>query len=103
MSFNTINERLSKILLGPLVSEKATHIGDKENATAFWVKPDATKHEIKAAVEKYFPKAKVQSVRTLVTRRAYIRFANRTGRMKRQKKAYVQLVPGTEINFEEMV
>ena len=103
MSVNTINERLNKILLAPLISEKATRMADKENVSAFWVNPTATKHEIKAAIEKYFPKAKVEAVRTIVTRRAEIKFASKAGKTKRKKKAYVQLVQGTKINFEEMV
>ena len=53
--------RLMKVLVAPIVSEKATHVADKTNAVTFKVLQDATKPEIKAAVELMF-KVEVKGV-----------------------------------------
>ena len=53
-------ERLMKVLCGPVITEKSTMIGEKHNQLAFVVIPDATKAEVKAAVEKLF-NVKVES------------------------------------------
>lgn len=94
-------QRLSKVLIGPLVSEKTTRAGNQENSVTFWVNPKATKRDIKNAVEMYFPKAKVKQVRTLVVGRQFVKFGQTQGRTKKQKKAYVTLMPGNEIDFSE--
>ena len=58
-------ERLMKVLCGPVITEKSTMIGEKHNQLAFVVIPDATKAEVKAAVEKLF-NVKVESDRKSV-------------------------------------
>ena len=91
-------ERLMNILLGPQVSEKATYIADKHEQVVFRVTPDATKPEIKAAVELMF-KVNVENVQTACVKGKQKRFGSMMGRRKDWKKAYVCLAAGQEINF----
>ena len=91
-------DRLLQVILAPQITEKATHIADKYQQIAFKVRTDATKPEIKAAVELMF-KVEVQGV-TVVNVGGKAKRAGRTmGRRKDWKKAYVSLKPGQEINF----
>lgn len=91
-------ERLMKVLLAPIVSEKSTAIGEKNNQVAFRVLQDATKPEIKAAVELMF-KVQVKSVSVLNAKGKAKRFGRSEGRRRNVRKAYVSLAPGQEINF----
>jgi large subunit ribosomal protein L23 len=91
-------ERLMTVLLAPLVSEKSTMIADKNEQVAFRVAQDATKPEIKAAVELLF-KVKVESVQVANVGGKEKRFGRFMGRRRNWKKAYVSLQPGQEINF----
>jgi len=93
-------ERLMQVLLAPVVSEKSTFVADKGNQYVFRVVPDATKPEIKAAVELMF-KTQVKSVSVLNVRGKQKRFGRFMGRRNNWKKAYVALQPGQEINFAE--
>lgn len=93
-------ERLMKVLLAPIVSEKSTMVADRNSQVAFRVLQDATKPEIKAAVELLF-KVKVESVQVLNTRGKTKRFGRFEGRRRNERKAYVSLAPGQEINFAE--
>jgi large subunit ribosomal protein L23 len=90
--------RLAQVLLAPIISEKATRLGEKQNQVLFKVMRDATKPEIKAAVELMF-KVQVASVSTLVQKGKVKRFGRSTGRRDHVKKAYVSLMPGQELNF----
>lgn len=90
--------RLAQVLVAPIVSEKATSVGEKHNQVLFKVLRDATKPEIKAAVELMF-KVEVQSVSTTTQKGKIKRFAKGTGRRDHVKKAYVSLKPGQELNF----
>jgi large subunit ribosomal protein L23 len=90
--------RLAQILVAPIVSEKATTIGEKNNQVLFKVLRDATKPEIKAAVELMF-KVEVDSVQTVNQKGKAKRFGNRSGRRDHVKKAYVSLKAGQELNF----
>jgi large subunit ribosomal protein L23 len=92
------NERLMTLLLAPVVSEKGTFIADKYEQVIFKVAPDATKPEIKAAVELMF-KVKVESVQISNVKGKEKRFGRFIGRRRSWKKAYVSLMPGQEINF----
>jgi large subunit ribosomal protein L23 len=92
--------RLMQVLLGPVVSEKATLVGEKHNSVVFKVLPDATKPEIKAAVELLF-KVQVDSVNVLNTKGKQKRFGKFMGRRNNVRKAYVNLKPGQEINFAQ--
>ncbi len=90
--------RLAQVLVAPIVSEKATHFAEKHNQVLFRVLRDATKPEIKAAVELMF-KVQVESVRTVVQKGKVKRFGRSTGRRDHVKKAYVALKEGQELNF----
>jgi large subunit ribosomal protein L23 len=91
-------ERLMQVLLAPQVSEKGTTVADKYNQVVFRVKTDASKTEIKQAVETLF-KVKVTQVRTLNVRGKNKRFGQMMGRRSDWKKAYITLAAGQEINF----
>jgi len=93
-------QRLMKILLSPIVSEKSTMIADKNEQVAFRVAADATKVEVKAAVELLF-KVQVESVQVLNIKGKVKRFGRSIGRRSDVRKAYVSLKPGQEINFAE--
>ena len=96
-------ERLMKVLLAPVVSEKGTFVGEKNNQYLFRVLTDATKPEIKAAVEMMFStkdkKIEVVSVQVSNVLGKNKRFGRFVGKRRDWKKAYVRLKPGQEINF----
>lgn len=91
-------ERLLQVLLAPQISEKATLIADKNEQVVFRVASDATKPEVKAAVELLF-KVEVKAVQVANVKGKQKRFGKVFGRRKDWKKAYVSLKPGQEINF----
>src|SRR3954463_10629626 len=97
-------ERLMQVLLAPVVSEKSTFVGEKNNQYVFRVAADATKPEIKAAVELLFStkdkKIDVQSVQVLNVKGKEKRFGRFDGRRRNWKKAYVRLAQGQEINYQ---
>ncbi|MEN3373366.1 50S ribosomal protein L23 [Dechloromonas sp. ZS-1] len=93
-------ERLMQVLLAPQISEKATYIAEKNEQVVFRVASDATKPEIKAAVELLF-KVQVESVQVANVKGKVKRFRGAVGQRKGWKKAYVSLKPGQEINFAE--
>lgn len=95
-------ERLYQVLLAPVVSEKATLIADKHEQVIFRVVPDATKIEVKAAVELLF-KVEVDSIQMLNAKGKTKRFGRSMGRRNHVKKAFVNLKPGQEINFQAEV
>ncbi len=97
---NFNQERLLQILLAPQISEKATFIADKNEQVVFFVTSDATKPEVKAAVELLF-KVEVESVQISNLKGKVKRFGKTMGRRSDSKKAFVCLKPGQEINFAE--
>ena len=92
--------RLLQVLLAPQVSEKATFVADKNEQVVFRVANDATKPEVKAAVELLF-KVEVKSVQIANVKGKEKRFGRYMGRRQGWKKAFVCLKPGQEINFAE--
>ena len=96
-------ERLLKVIVAPVISEKATMVGEKRRQVVFEVLPDATKAEIKAAVELLFKEQKVEvgAVNVVNVKGKEKRHGRFIGRRKNVKKAYVSLKPGQEINFAE--
>jgi large subunit ribosomal protein L23 len=90
--------RLATILMAPIISEKATSVAEKNNQVLFKVLRDATKPEIKAAVELLF-KVEVESVSTVVQKGKVKKFGRSIGRRDHVKKAYVSLKAGQELNF----
>ena len=90
--------RLMNVLVAPIVSEKATMVGEKTNAIVFKVLQDATKPEIKAAVELMF-KVEVKGVSVTNIKGKTKRFGRSVGRRDNVRKAYVTLKPGQELNL----
>ncbi|MBS1186246.1 MAG: ribosomal protein [Burkholderiaceae bacterium] len=93
-------ERLMKVLLAPVISEKATFVAEKNEQVVFRVLPDATKPEIKAAVEMLF-KVEVKSVQVANRMGKSKRTVRGVGRRNNSRHAFVCLKPGQEINFVE--
>lgn len=92
-------ERLYQVLLAPVVSEKATFIADKYDQVIFRVTADATKPEIKAAVELLF-KVQVDSIQVVNQKGKVKKFGRTMGRRNHVRKAFVNLKAGEEINFQ---
>ena len=91
-------ERLMTILLSPHVSEKSTLAADKHRQFVFKVRGDATKPEIKKAVEQMF-KVEVDAVQALNVKGKRKLAGRIRGRRPGWKKAYVTLKPGHDIDF----
>ncbi len=91
-------ERLMKVLLGPLVSEKSANAADQANQVVFKVATDATKSEIKAAVKLMF-EVDVESVQTSNVTGKTKRSQGKLGKRKDWKKAYVRVKAGQDITF----
>ena len=91
-------ERLMKILLAPHISEKATLAAEQNKQFVFHVVPDATKPEIKKAVELMFD-VQVSAVRVVNIKGKSKRFGANIGRRNNLKKAYVSLKPCFDIDF----
>ena len=90
-------ERMYQVIRAPHITEKATMLSEK-NTFVFKVAPDATKPEIKAAIEGLF-KVKVTGVNTLITKGKTKRFKGRPGVRSDVKKALVTLAEGQSIDF----
>jgi large subunit ribosomal protein L23 len=93
-------ERLMKVLLAPVISEKSTMVAEKSEQVVFRVLPDATKPEIKAAVELLF-KVEVKSVQVANRMGKQKRSGRFIGRRNNTRHAFVCLKPGQEIHFTE--
>ena len=91
-------ERMFTVLIEPHFSEKVSNLGDTSNQYAFKVAKDATKIEIKEAVEGLFEVA-VVNVTTLVQKPKIRRGVRGVSRKKGYKKAYVRLADGEELDF----
>ncbi|NLZ11312.1 MAG: 50S ribosomal protein L23 [Alcaligenaceae bacterium] len=94
-------ERLMQVILAPVVTEKSTFVAEKNQQIAFRVVADATKPEIKAAVELLF-KVEVDSVQVLNQKGKQKRFGRFVGRRRNERKAYVSLKEGQELDFTEV-
>jgi large subunit ribosomal protein L23 len=92
------NERLSRVLIAPLVSEKSTRVADQSRQMVFRVLRDASKPEIRKAVEKMFD-VTVTAVQVLNVKGKVKRFGRTVGRRSDWKKAYVTLAEGSDIDF----
>ena len=91
-------DQLMNVVLAPVVSEKSTFVADKNRQYVFRVADDATKPQIKAAIELMI-KIKVDDVTVLNVHGKERRFGRLNGRRRNWKKAYVRLAEGQEINF----
>ena len=93
-------QRLTNIIVSPRISEKATVRADLDNQHVFSVLKDATKPEVKKAVEFMFD-VKVKSVRLMNVQGKLTRVGRTFGKRKDWKKAYVRLQEGFDINYGE--
>lgn len=91
-------ERLMNVLLDPHVTEKSSSAAEQANQVVFKVVPDATKQEIKQAVELLFD-VNVEGVQVTNVKGKTKRTRTGMGRRKNWKKAYVRLREGQDINF----
>ena len=91
-------ERILDVLKSPHISEKATVVSERDNQIVFKVAVDATKLEIKRAVESLF-EVEVDSVKTLNVKGKTKRHGSQMGRRVNWKKAYVSLKEGQDIDF----
>ena len=91
-------ERLMTVLLGPHLSEKSTRLGEKHNQVVFRVRRDATKAEIRAAVEAMF-EVEVDRVQVVNQQGKRKRFGVTRGKRSDWKKAYVSLAEGHDLDF----
>ena len=98
MSHIAHQERLMQVLLGPHVSEKSTTAAEGAHQVVFKVRGDATKKEIRAAVESLF-EVKVDRVTVVSVSGKAKRFGRTLGRRSAWKKAYVRLAPGHDLDF----
>lgn len=94
-------ERLLKVILGPHVSEKSSYAAQGGRQYVFKVATDATKPEIKAAVEMLLD-VKISTLRVCNVKGKQTRFGRRLGKRNDWKKAYVTLAEGSEIDMGEM-
>ena len=91
-------ERMMKVLIAPIVSEKSTRLADETRQVAFKVMPDASKPDVRKAVELMFD-VKVDAVQIANVRGKAKRFGQKMGKRSDWKKAYVTLAEGHDINF----
>lgn len=91
-------ERLHQVIVAPVISEKSTRVAEKHNQAVFRVVRDASKPEIKSAVEQLF-NVQVSDVQTLHVKGKTKRVGRSQGRRSDWKKAYVTLAEGQEIDF----
>ncbi len=98
MSAVYAKERLMTVVIGPHLSEKATIAGDRDKQVVFRVRRDASKAEIRRAVEMLF-EVKVEGVQVVNVMGKVKRFGRTPGRRQDWKKAYVSLAEGSDISF----
>ncbi|MBS1632642.1 MAG: 50S ribosomal protein L23 [Bacteroidetes bacterium] len=98
---NFNQERLLKILLAPHISEKATYVAEKNNQTIFRVISDATKKEIKDAIELLWKEQKIEvkNVQTINVKGKRKRVGRFMGQRSDWKKAIISIEKGQELNF----
>jgi large subunit ribosomal protein L23 len=95
---NVNQYQLASVLEAPVISEKSTNAAEKDKQFVFKVQKQATKKQVKSAVELMF-KVEVDSVRVLNVKGKQKRFGKTLGQRSDWKKAYVKLKPGHDIEF----
>ena len=90
-----------QVIKKPLITEKTSLGREEQNMVSFVVDRDASKIEIKQAVEKFF-KAKVEKVNTVNVAGKRKRFGRHEGKRQNWKKAYVTLQEGSSVDFFEV-
>ena len=91
---------LHEILVRPLLTERGTSVQEKHNQYLFETAPDATKTEIKRAIETMF-KVEVEKIRTMIVPGKFRRFGKGGGMRPDWKKAIVTVVKGQKIDFAQ--
>ena len=91
-------ERLHQVIRRPIISEKSTSVAESSQQVVFEVLTDATKSEIKTAVESLF-EVSVERVQVINVRGKIKRFGKTPGKRVNWKKAYVRLAKGDDIDF----
>ena len=91
-------ERLMKVLVAPVITEKATRLAENYRQVTFRVLTDATKQEVAKAVELLF-EVQVDCVQILNIKGKQKRHGQRLGKRQDWRKAYVRLKPGQDIDF----
>ncbi len=91
-------ERMHQIILRPIISEKSTMTAEKHRQVVFEVLADATKAEIRQAVEALFS-VSVEGVQVINVRGKVKRFGRTPGKRRNWKKAYVRLAEGHDLDF----
>lgn len=91
-------ERLMQVLIGPHISEKSTRMAETVNQVVFKVRRDATRQEIRQAVELLF-EVDVKAVTVANVKGKVKRFGAQHGRRQEWKKAYVRIAEGQDIDF----
>ena len=91
-------ERIMKVLISPIVSEKSTRLADQHRQLVFKVVKDASKPEVRKAVELMFD-VKVDAVQIANVSGKVKRFGGAIGKRSDWKKAFVTLAEGHDINF----
>ena len=95
-------DRLYQVLLAPVVTEKSTTAAEKHNQVVFQVMKQATRNDVKAAVEHAFD-VEVESVRILNMKGKTKRFGRALGKRNDRKKAYIRLKEGSDIDFADVI
>lgn len=97
-------ERLMQVILAPYISEKGTFIGEAHNQTIFRVARNATKDEIKAAIELIWKdqKIEVEKIQTMNVKGKKKRFGRYLGSRSNWKKAIVRVKEGQELSFTNL-
>ena len=93
-------EYLLKAIISPIITEKSSIKNKKNNQVFFKIFKNSTKKQIKVSVELLF-KVRVKSVKTITIKGKIKRFGKFFGKRKTERKAYVSLKKGYEINFLE--
>ena len=91
-------ERIMKVLISPIVSEKSTRLADQHRQFVFKVVKDASKPEVRKAVELMFD-VKVDAVQIANVNGKVKRFGGGIGKRADWKKAFVTLAEGHDIDF----
>ncbi len=95
-------ERMCNVIRYPIISEKSTMVAERSRQIVFEVARNATKPEIKEAVEKLF-KVRVLSVQVTNTKGKQKRFGRTVGRQSDRRKAYVRLHADDDIDFSQAI
>ncbi|NND80790.1 MAG: 50S ribosomal protein L23 [Gammaproteobacteria bacterium] len=93
-------DALFQVLIAPVVTEKSTRVAEQGGQVVFQVANSATRHDVKAAIEQAFD-VEVASVKILTVKGKTKRFGRSLGRRSDNKKAYIRLKDGSDIDFAE--